>query len=74
MEPIVKHRPPASAVFAWLREWWYRLVAGLALALSVLAVDTSCTAPPHCPAGQHSQRAPSHQGHMWDCVPDGGRQ
>jgi hypothetical protein len=37
---------------------------------SVAAVDTSCTPPPHCPAGQHADRAPSHQGHMWQCDPD----
>lgn len=40
------------------------------LTVSGLAVDTSCTPPPHCPAGQHATRAPSHQGHMWDCVRD----
>ena len=48
-----------------------RLAAAAIIALSALAVDTSCAAPPHCPAGQHAQRAPSHQGHMWDCARNG---
>jgi hypothetical protein len=50
-----------------------RRIGALAIAaVSVLAVDTSCTAPSHCSAGQHAQRAPSHQGHMWECAPDAG--
>jgi hypothetical protein len=39
------------------------------LALFNLAVDTSCTGPPKCSVGEHAVRAPSHQGHMWNCVP-----
>lgn len=40
-------------------------------ALAVLPVDTSCTPPPHCAAGQTAQRLPSHQGQMWTCSPGG---
>lgn len=41
------------------------------LALALLPVDTSCTAPPHCAAGQTAQRMPSHQRYMWTCAPGG---
>jgi hypothetical protein len=54
-----------------MKRWYRQLAAFALLAVSVIAVDTSCTAPPHCPAGQHAQRAPNHQGHMWECAPGG---
>lgn len=63
-EPVVSHCSSSSAHHRLL------VVLGL-IGLAVLPVDTSCTAPPHCPAGQHAERAPSHQGHMWECKPDG---
>jgi hypothetical protein len=47
------------------------IAAAVMLALSMLLVDTSCTAPPNCSAGEHAARMPSHQGHMWQCVPNG---
>lgn len=49
-----------------------RRLAPLALvALAILPVDNSCTAPPSCAAGQTAQRLPSHQGQMWTCAPGG---
>ena len=39
--------------------------------LGIALVDTSCTAPPKCSVGEHATRMPSHQGHMWQCVPNG---
>lgn len=51
-----------------------RLAAVILLALSVLAVDTSCTAKPDCHQwpGTHAQRMPSHQHYLWTCSPGGG--
>lgn len=48
-----------------------RLVPLAIVFLSVAAVDTSCTPPPHCAAGQTAQRMPSHQHYMWTCAPGG---
>lgn len=47
-----------------------KILAAVLVLLGGLAAETSCTPQPHCPAGQHAQRAPSHQGHVWECVPD----
>lgn len=44
-----------------------RAIAGAAL-LSVAMLQGCWTAAPHCPPGQHAVRAPSHQGHVWDCA------
>jgi hypothetical protein len=50
------------------RRW---LAALMLAALGILPVDTSCTPPPKCAAGQTAQRMPSHQHYMWTCAPGG---
>jgi hypothetical protein len=42
------------------------------LAYAASGCQTSFTPKPHCSAGWHVEHAPSHQGHVWDCVADYG--
>ena len=57
-----------------------RIVGWLAVAFLVFVMlggkspgcQNSFTPKPHCPAGWHVEHAPSHQGHVWDCVADNG--
>ena len=44
----------------------------LSLVLTAQGCQTSFTPKPHCKAGWHAEHAPSHQGHVWDCVADYG--
>ena len=56
------------------RHSWLAAI-GLAIVLVVVAaltagcqIQTSGTPQPNCPFGQHVERAPSHQGVVWQCV------
>lgn len=55
--PIDNSRPRAIGVLALIL-----------MMLGAAGIETSCTAPPHCPPGQHAERAPSHQGKVWECA------
>lgn len=48
------------------------LAAAFGLVLASSGCQTSWTPKPQCSAGWHAERAPSHQGHVWDCVADYG--
>jgi hypothetical protein len=49
-----------------------RLTAAAILIVALSAVDTSCTAQPKCPPGQHVQHARTYSGHTWECVSNVG--
>jgi hypothetical protein len=71
---------PASLSWLPLSESVRTLCKGLVVLCAMLAAfgathpgcQTSFTPKPKCSPGWHVEHAPSHQGHVWDCVANDG--